>query len=206
MSVFHRILAWFLLAAVLAPMPVSAGDPASALARPDRPGPVMVAVGPTLGWAPGVTPARWGLAGTVVMPPDAAARFVGRLHDWNTALVLGGEWRRIDSDRTLTAFDVGLRRYLGDPQQGRAVLFAGAAVGIGTADYVTASAPDDTSGAAPAPATDRLGTFLLETGYELRPSRSVVLSAKVRWRNAVLRPEDFSNWSVHLDVGVPLPR
>jgi len=202
----RRRLLWILLAACLAAGPARAGDPPSALARPDRVGPAMVSLGPTLGWAPEVDPARWGVAGTVLLPPDAAAQFLGFLDDWGAALVLGGEWRRIDADRTLATLDLGLRRYLGDPGRGRAALFVGAAAGIGSADYAVAVAADDTTGAAPTAATARLGTFLVETGYELRPSPSLVLSAKLRWRKAVLRPEDFSNWSVHLDVGVPLPR
>jgi len=191
---------------LLAAAAVRAGDPPSALARPDRPQPPMVCVGPTLGWAPAANPARWGVAGAVVVPPDAAAAFLRSLHAWNTALVLGGEWRRLDADRTIASFDVGFRRYLGDRDRRRTLLFVGAAAGVASADYAVAVAADDTTGAAPAKASERLGTFLVETGYELRPSPGLLLSAKIRWRNALLRPEDFSNWSLHVDVGVPLPR
>lgn len=193
-------------ALLLAAVAVRAGEPPSSLARPDRPRPAMVCVGPTLGWAPAANPARLGVAGAVVLPPDAAADFLRSLHAWNTALVLGGEWRRLDADRTLASFDVGFRRYLGDRERRRTLLFVGAAAGIASADYPVAAAAGDTTGAAAASASERLGTFLLETGYEMRPSPGLLLSAKIRWRNAVLRPEDFSNWSLHLDVGVPLPR
>lgn len=185
-----------------------AGDPPSALDRPNRPGPAMFSVGPTLGWAPGVNPARWGVAGAVVLPPDAAGDFLGPLRAWNAGLILGAEWRRIDPARTLKSFDVGLRRYLRDPDAGSlgTALFVGLAGGVAVAAFPGAVAADDTTGAAAPARTARLGTFLVETGYEHRPRPGLLLTAKIRWRNAILRPEDFSNWSVHLDVGVPLPR
>ena len=181
----------------------------SALDRPDRPDPTLIAVGPTLGASFSHEHAlSWGFAGSILFRPAAASEFLGPLYDWNTGLILEGEWRRLAPKRDLLTADVVLRRYAVDMRDGviGTSLFVGAGGGLALIGYpVTTAAADATSSPRVTRGENLLGSLLFEVGYEHRPATNLVLISKVQWRNAIEKPFDYSHWSIHALVGIPVP-
>jgi aromatic ring-opening dioxygenase catalytic subunit (LigB family) len=76
-------------------------------------------------------------------------------------------------------------------------LFAGAGSGLALASFP--------GGAATPRAENRYLSFLAEVGYEFNPAPDIVLVAKAHWRNYIWQGLDYSGWSVHFQVGIPIP-
>jgi len=186
-----------------------------ALDRPDRAGPPLITLGPTFGGAPDWAKYRFGFSGAILLRPDAAANLCAPLYYWNTGLVIQGEYRDIAPDRNLLAADLVVRRYFVDGRRrGRsAVLFAGAGGGLALVAYPVTVASGDAEGeeeAEDAPAETRRGeqryySFLAELGYEREVAANVVLIWKAQWRSYIWSSRDYSNWSLHAQIGFPLP-
>jgi len=190
----------------------------SALDRPDRPDPVYICAGPTLGGSPDWDSGTVGFNASILFRPSRAAEFSPALFHWNTGLVLDGEWRRLAVRRDALTADLILRRYLSDPRTttGTSVLFAGVGGGLALVSFPVAVNAGNTvaeEGGEPAASTEstwtrgeqRWWSVVMEFGYEIQPADSVVVTAKARWRNFVKRPYDYSSWTVHVLVGVPIP-
>ncbi len=181
----------------------------SALDRPDRPSPPLIAIGPTLGSSVAHDHAlSWGFAGSILFQPAAASEFLGPLWDWNTGMILEGEWRRLDSGRDLLTADMVLRRYAVNMRDGTTgtSLFVGAGGGLAMIGYpITVAAADSNSVAQTKPGHNMLGSLIFEMGYEYRPQPTMVLIAKAQWRNAIEKPYDYSHWTFHTLVGFPIP-
>jgi len=186
-----------------------------ALERPDRPAPPVITFGPTVGGSPDWSPFRYGVSGSILFRPDAAASIFNPLFYWNTGLVLHGEYRDIAPDRNILTFDVVLRRYLVDPsRRGRgAGRFAGAGGGVALAGYPYTVAADEDEGGETETTTppdvqraeDSYYSFLAELGYERDLAGGLVVVWKAQWRSYIWSARDFSNWTVHVQFGVPLP-
>ena len=187
----------------------------SALSRPDRPSPVLLTVGPAVGGAPDWQLFRFGVGGSLLFRPDAAARILTPLHAWNTGFVIQWEYRDVDRGRSLLAGDVLLRRYLvGDSAaSGSYRLFVGGGAGVARVKYppaTTASSSEDDTEDTESDTTadtgeDKYYALVLEIGYQRVLGDSAVLLWKLQWRNYVWGGRDYSNYTAHLRIGIPLP-
>ena len=202
-----RALALLLLAAALAPTgPAGAApEPLSSLSRPDRPSPVFVMGAATFGGALEHDWLREGAAVSLLFRPDAAAEFFGPLHAWNTGLVLQAEWRTVAADRRLFGLAALLRRYARDFRSSRAGAspFVGVGFGGAEAKYPAAAAADTTGGVATG--RRRWWLVLAEAGWESSPDGAMLFQAKAQWHVWKKGDLDYSGWSFHLGVGVPIP-
>jgi len=184
----------------------------SSLARPDRTPEPWLLAGPSIGGSPDGDPLTLGASVAVLLPPAAASELFTPCHDWNSGIVLRGEYRDIAPHRNLVVLDCGLRRFVDDADRddGRPLLFAGVAAGIALASYpVGGGTSVDSTGATvtvpPRHAEERFFTASVEFGYQWRPLPKVLLSVSAQWRSYIHRPRDYSGWSVHLLAGVPVP-
>jgi len=208
-----RALIVVLLISVLVTAATAQAAYRSSLDRPDRARPPLLTVGPTVGGTSDWQPFRFGASASILFHPDTAAHLISALYDWNTALVLQWEYRDIDRGRNLEAADAVLRHYFGDVTRvsREATLFAGFGVGIALIDYPPAT-PVSGDGEEEISATlksetgeDKYYSLMLEFGYERDLSRSMVLLWKMQWRNYVWGGRDYSNYTVHIQLGFPLP-
>jgi hypothetical protein len=189
----------------------------SALDRPDRPDPVYISAGATLGGSPDWDAGTVGFNASILFRPSRAADFITALYHWNTGLVIDGEWRRLAERRDALTADLIFRKYLSDVSVGGgAALFAGFGGGLALVSFPvvvsssTTAAEDGGDPAAPVETKysrgeQRWWSTVVELGYESRPSESVVVTVKARWRSYVKRPYDYSSWTVHALVGIPIP-
>jgi hypothetical protein len=187
-----------LLAAWLfTPAAEAAGDPRSSLDRPLGPGPIFILGSVSAGGASGYDDLRLGYGATLLFRPHAAADFFGPLFDWNTAMVLQADYRPVADRRRLLAADFILRRYLRDMrvETGGATLFAG--LGVGGAE-VTFPAGEHEDG------QETWFSYLAEFGYECTPIRGWLLCLKAQLRLYAHNDRDYSNWSTHIALGIPI--
>lgn len=195
----------------------AAGALHHALDRPDRPAPPLLTFGPTVGGSPDWKPFRYGVSGSILFRPDSAASIFNPLYYWNTGLVLHGEYRDIAPDRNILTADVVLRRYLVDAaRRGHGpVLFVGAGGGVALVGYPYTVVAEEVEGegdeseSTTPPDVQRAEasyySFLAELGYERDLPGGVVMVWKAQWRNYVWASRDFSNWTFHVQLGIPLP-
>ena len=179
----------------------------SALDRPDRPDPVYISAGATVGGSPDWDAGTVGFNASILFRPSRAADFITALYHWNAGLVLDGEWRRLAERRDALTADLIVRKYLSNAQVGGgAALFAGFGGGLALISYpVAVTSTADPAATRSIRGEQRWWSTVVELGYESRPVESVVLTFKARWRSYVKRPYDYSSWTVHALVGVPIP-
>ena len=178
------------------------------LDRPIHPQTIFITLGPTLGASPGYAAFRPGISGSIVFHPASAADFTPSLFYWNTGIVLHGEYRVVDADRNLLTASYVLRRYLGDMRRTppRIASFVGAGAGVALGRYPAWRAhAEDPDRLVQYEAESYYFSFLAEFGYEFAPAPDLMVAAKVQWRHFTHDPLDYSNWTVHLQVGIPLP-
>ena len=183
-----------------------------ALDRPDRVDPVFISLGPTLGGSPDWGSGTIGFNASILFRPSRAAEFSPTLYHWNTGLLLDMEWRPLAQGRDAKTADVVFRKYLVD--QGRidhgAVLFAGFGGGRSLVSYPAAVVAESEDGSTPAAPTwikaeQRWWSAIMEIGYEAEPAHHVIVTIKGRWRSYIQRPLDYSSWTLHVLVGIPIP-
>jgi hypothetical protein len=207
-------------ALLLAAAATVAGAEHRSLDRPDRPQPPLLTCGPTVGGAPDWSTLRYGVSGSFLLRPDTAAGIFTPLFYWDTGLVVHGEYRDIAPDRNILTADLLLRRYVGGAPRrgGGAVLFVGAGGGLALVGFPVPVATDDGEGegedgtkqAETAPpetrrAEERYFSFVAELGYERDLAAGVALIWKGQWRNYIWSSRDYSNWSFHVQLGIPFP-
>lgn len=207
-----RLAAALAIAAVLLlSAPDAAAGERSALARPDHPRPPLLTVGPTIGGSPDWQLFRYGASGAILFRPDAAALLMPPLFYWDTGLVLQWEYRDVDRGRSLLAGDVVLRRYLADADgsSDSARLFVGLGGGVAQVRYPppAPAASEDTEEIVVSDddGEDRYYALVGEFGYERDLGVAVVLLWKLQWRSYVWGGRDYSNYTIHMQVGIPLP-
>jgi hypothetical protein len=186
--------------------------PASAVTRPDEPGPIFVVGAVSVGGTLHYDFFKQGCGASLIFRPNAAADFYRPLYDWNTALVLEGHLRRVSVDRRNLTVGAVLRRYLRDMRgHGPAESpFLGAGVGGGEITYPAGGdAGADSTGAAAASGTasgkQTAFTYLFEAGYELSPTAGTVFVIKAQWQIWRHGGRDYSGWALHLGAGIPVP-
>lgn len=173
-------------------------EPRSALRRPDTPGAVFVAGHLSVGGTLDHDFLRAGGGASLIFRPNAAADLFSPLYDWNTALVLQGDWRSISRDRRLFGIAMLLRRYVRD----RRLEVAGSSpflgIGLGGAEGTIPSAD-------PAAAGVRSWLWLGEVGWESSPNASSLFFARLQWHLWRRGELDYSGWSLQFGAGVPIP-
>jgi hypothetical protein len=173
-------------------------EPRSALRRPDVPGAVFVAGHLSVGGTLDHDFLRAGGGASLIFRPNAAADLFSPLYDWNTALVLQGDWRSISRDRRLFGIAMLLRRYVRD----RRVEVAGSSpflgIGMGGGEGTIPSAD-------PAAAGVRSWLWLAEAGWESSPDASSLFFARIQWHIWQRGALDYSGWSLQFGAGVPIP-
>ena len=184
------------LLALTAPGPARGASPEPnwTLDRPDAPGAIFVVAHASLGGTVGYDVPRPGGGISLLFRPRAASELLAPLYDWNTGLVVQGDWRSVSRDRRLLSLGLVLRRYLDD----RRAAVAGASPFIGAGLGVA-------QGNSPDLAPVRSWLWLAEAGWETSPSPATVLFLRIElhaWRGGGL---DYSGWSLQLGAGVPVP-
>lgn len=173
-------------------------EPRSALRRPDTAGAVFVAGHLSAGGAFDHDFLRAGGGASLIFRPNAAADLFSPLYDWNTALVLQGDWRSISRDRRLFGLAMLLRRYVRD----RRLEVVGASpflgFGLGGAEGTFPSAD-------PAAAGVRSWLWLAEAGWESNPDAASLFFARLQWHLWRRGALDYSGWSLQFGAGVPIP-
>lgn len=186
------------LCATVAGPAAATPEPRSALRRPDTPGAVFVAGHLSVGGTLDHDFLRAGGGASLIFRPNAAADLFSPLYDWNTALVLQGDWRSISRDRRLFGLAMLLRRYVRD----RRVAVVGASpflgVGLGGAEGTFPSAD-------PAAAAVRSWLWLAEAGWESSPNATSLFFARIQWHLWRRGALDYSGWSLQFGAGVPIP-
>lgn len=176
----------------------AAPQPRSLLDRPLERGAIFLVGTASVGGTKDYDSFQHGYGLTLLFRPLAAADFLGPLYDWNTALVLQAEYRPVASKRRLLAGDLILRRYWRDMRrQARGASFF---VGFGAGG---AEITFPTSGGASG--SDTWYSLIAELGYEHSPRDNWVFVVKGQWRNYQNNNRDYSGWSAHLGIGVPIP-
>ncbi len=187
-----------LLLGVAAAAAGASPEPRSALRRPDTPGAVFVAGHLSVGGTLDQDFLRPGGGASLIFRPNAAADLFSPLYDWNTALVLQGDWRSISRDRRLFGIAMLLRRYVRD----RRLEVAGSSpffgIGLGGAEGTIPSAD-------PAAAGVRSWIWLGEVGWESSPDASSLFFSRFQWHIWQRGDLDYSGWSLQLGAGVPIP-
>jgi hypothetical protein len=204
-SSWPRPRAWLLLslvAAVAVPLlpraECVAAGPRSTIDRPIGRGPIFLLGTVSLGGTLDYDALQAGYGANILFRPLAASDFLGPLYDWNTAMILQADYRRVAAGRRLLAADFILRRYASDMrEQARgAACFVG--LGAGAAEV---SIPADDGHE-----TYRTWfSYLIELGYEVSPRDNWVISLKGQWRFYSHRRLDYSGWSLQGGLGIPLP-
>lgn len=188
--------AWLLSAAVAAAG--ATPEPRSALRRPDTPGAIFVAGHLSVGGTLDYDFLRAGGGASLIFRPNAAADLFGPLYDWNTALVLQGDWRSVSRDRRLFGLAALLRRYARD----RRLEVAGSSpflgIGLGGAEGTY-------PGGDPAADKVRSWLWLAEAGWESSPDASSLFFARLQWQLWRRGDLDYSGWSLQFGAGVPIP-
>jgi hypothetical protein len=171
--------------------------PRSGIGRPLGQGPIFLLGTLSVGGTVDYDSFRQGYGATLIFRPLAAADFLGMLYDWNTALVLQGEYRSVDPDRRLLAADFLLRFYAEDMRREARGASPFAGLGIGGTEI---SYPD-----AGVQRSETWFSLLMEAGYEVSPAEDWVLCLKAQWRRYRHDDLDYSGWSTQLGVGIPVP-
>ena len=173
-------------------------EPRSALRRPDTPGAVFVAGHLSVGGTLEQDFLRAGGGASLIFRPNAAADLFSPLYDWNTALVLQGDWRSISRDRRLFGIAMLLRRYVRD----RRLEVAGSSpflgIGLGGAEGTMPSADPTAAGV-------RSWLWLAEAGWESSPDAASLFFARLQWHLWQRGALDYSGWSLQFGAGVPIP-
>jgi hypothetical protein len=182
------------------PLPAAARAgslPRSGIGRPLGQGPVFLLGTLSVGGTVDYDSFRQGYGATLIFRPLAAADFLGMLYDWNTAMVLQGEYRSVDPDRRLLAADFLLRFYAEDMRgEARgASPFAGLGIGGTEISYPEAGVQRN----------ETWFSLLMEAGYEVSPAENWVLVLKAQWRRYRHDGLDYSGWSAQFGVGIPVP-
>ncbi|MHB8080420.1 MAG: hypothetical protein ACYDIE_14350 [Candidatus Krumholzibacteriia bacterium] len=192
------LLCCALLCAAMAGPAGARPEPRSALRRPDTPGAVFVAGHLSVGGTLEHDFLRAGGGASLIFRPNAAADLFSPLYDWNTALVLQGDWRSISRDRRLFGLAMLLRRYVRD----RRVEVVGSSpflgIGLGGGEGTFPAAD-------PAAAGVRSWLWLAEAGWETSPNATSLFFARIQWHIWQRGPLDYTGWSLQFGAGVPIP-
>jgi len=169
----------------------------SSLDRPVQPGPIYLLGSFSVGGAVDYDAFRTGYGLTILFRPNAAADFLRLLYDWNTSILLQASYRTVNDGRRLLAADFIVRHYLCD-MRGHgpgAAPFVG--LGFGGAEITYPSGGSTACG--------KWFTYTAEAGYEYSPGEKLVFALKGQWRRYSHDGLDYSGWSAHFGVGIPLP-
>lgn len=172
--------------------------PRSRLDRPQS-APVYLAAQAGIGGAFSGANDQFGYGGQIIFHPSAASSFLDVLYDWNTALVLQGDYQEMFHSYRIRSGDLLLRRYLrpaGNGGEGAALLpFFGLGIGISEISFPLAGST----------ATDTNWAPLAEAGWEAHLQGGPLLLCRAQYRHFDRGGNDYSNWSVRAGVGLPLP-
>jgi len=132
-----------------------------------------------------------------VMRPAAADRFLRQLYNWNVGLALQAEYRGIASGRRLLAGEMVLRRYAQDMRSHAALQSTYLGFGFGASE-VTFPIED-------ASASEIWFCLVFEAGHEWTPRPDLLMQVKAQYRFFRHHDLDYSGWSFHGGIGVPIP-
>ena len=196
-----RFARWILLVLVLlggvVPRATATTDLPPNLARaPDR-GPIFLMGSAAVGGTPGYDTFSPGFGVSILFRPQAAANFLSFLYRWNTGMIMQAEYRPVAAERRLLAADLIFRRYLGNMKDETVGTAYFVGLGIGAAE-VTYPVGSRTS-------SEIWWTYLVEFGSERSPSDHWAFVLKGQWRIYDHHTRDYSSWSVHFGIGIPLP-
>ncbi|MFO7653699.1 MAG: hypothetical protein R6X25_07720 [Candidatus Krumholzibacteriia bacterium] len=141
---------------------------------------------------------RPGLGAGFLFRPAAADHFLAGLYRRNTALLLQAEYRRMGSDRRLLSADIILRPYLRDARTSGREMVPFVGLGLGAGEGTVRAAGGATRRA-------RGLSVVAEAGLEWRRRDGLLLSARGQVRIFDHEGLDYSGWSFHGALGVPLP-
>ncbi len=179
------------------PWAAAATELPSNLARaPDR-GPIFLMGSAAVGGTPGYDTFSPGFGVSILFRPQAAANFLSFLYRWNTGMIMQAEYRPVAAERRLLAADLIFRRYLANMKDETIGTSYFVGLGIGAAE-VTYPVASRTS-------SEIWWTYLVECGSERSPSDHWTFVLKGQWRIYDHHTRDYSSWSVHFGIGIPLP-
>jgi hypothetical protein len=142
---------------------------------------------------------HFGYGGQIIFHPAAASSFLDALYDWNTALVLQGDYQEMFHSYRIRSGDLILRRYLrpagAGGKSGSLLPFLGLGIGISQISF-----PLDA-----ATATETNWAPLAEGGWEVHLQDGPLLLCRGQYRHYDRGGHNYSNWTVRAGVGLPLP-
>jgi len=197
---FLHTARWALLLALLfssVPWAAATTELPPNLARsPDR-GPIFLMGSAAVGGTPGYDTFNPGFGVSILFRPQAAANFLSFLYRWNTGMIMQVEYRPVAADRRLLAADLIFRRYLANMKDETIGTSYFVGLGIGAAE---ATYPVGTRSS-----SEIWWTYLVEFGSERSPSDHWTFVLKGQWRIYDHHTRNYSSWSVHFGIGIPLP-
>ncbi|MFH1841720.1 MAG: hypothetical protein ABIF77_00800 [bacterium] len=175
-----------------------AAEPHATLDRPPGRGPIFLLGTMSVGGGASYDGLTRGYGVTILFRPAAAADFWGFLYDWNTAMVWQGSYRSVAEKSHLLAADLLFRRYRTSlRQRSRGNSWFGG-LGIGGTEVTFPRANGSRS-------SDTWFTLVAELGYEYSPRENLLTVLKGQWRRHRHAQLDYSGWSLHFGLGIPLP-
>lgn len=138
-----------------------------------------------------------GYGAEFIIRPGAAGKYLDFLYRHNTGLVFQADYMNIGLERKILSADFILRKYFSDMRGPKTTgsTFVGAGFG---ASAVYLAPPDGTS-------LDKYWSGVVEAGQELIFKEKYLLYAKVQYRYYNFHKINYSNWSIMLGAGIPLP-
>lgn len=142
-----------------------------------------------------------GGGGFILFRPGAAADFLPALYNWNTALLVQGEYQPVGTDQSLLSADLVARKYFQNMRQtgNQTTSFHSTFVGLGVGASRAMLPPG--AGAT----RQKYWSWLVEMGGEWSLGRRYVIWLKGQYRHYDHGGFNYSGAAIQVGAGLPLP-
>ncbi len=171
-------------------------SPASHLG-PSADSPIFLAVHGQIGGAFEFDSGVFGYGTELVFRPGAAANFLSFLYNWNAGICLQVDYLNVSDNESILSGDFIVRRYLQpmrDPGNRDSTFFG---AGFGASRVIL---PPGSSGA-----QNKYWSLLVEAGREWTVKDKYLMWLKAQYRHYDHSGYNYSNWTLQVGAGIPLP-
>jgi len=194
-------LSFFILANLVAGVGEAATNPRltppGSHLGPSSDSPIFLAVHGQIGKAFDFDSENFGYGAELVFRPGSAANFLSFLYGWNAGMCWQIDYLKVDERESILSGDCIVRKYLQDikdPNISGSTFFG---VGFGASRVIL---PDGSSGA-----KNKYWSLLLETGREWTIKDKYLFWLKAQYRHYDYSGFNYSNWTLQMGAGIPLP-